>query len=113
MEKTAALLRELREELNVTGEVTVGEQCAVGIDGPLQVTSYHVKINGEISPNESVSVQVPHQPNMQTYMSRVCVLPSVLRVCVLPYLCRVYVLAYISCASVLSYMLCVHVYYHA
>jgi hypothetical protein len=34
--QAAALLRELREELNVAGEVTVGEKCAIGLDGPLQ-----------------------------------------------------------------------------
>lgn len=51
----AALLRELKEELRVTGDVVIGDKVAAGKDGPLQVTTYHVDIKGDLSPDESVS----------------------------------------------------------
>jgi len=55
--ESQALLRELVEELGDGVKGKMGPALAVGKDGPVEVSSYFVEIEGDIKPNPSVSLR--------------------------------------------------------
>lgn len=54
--ESQALLRELVEELGDGVKGKMGAALAVGKDGPVEVSSYFVEIDGDIKPNPGVSL---------------------------------------------------------
>mmetsp|Transcript_41725 Transcript_41725/g.83876 ORF Transcript_41725/g.83876 Transcript_41725/m.83876 type:complete len:218 (+) Transcript_41725:310-963(+) len=53
-----ALVRELKEELNVEGSVLSTETVSVGEDGPVQLVCYRAEISGNPSPTEQGQLTV-------------------------------------------------------